>query len=700
MTAFRLFRSAPRSADTDAELLTRFAASHDETAFGELLNRHGPLVYRVCRRLLDASLADDAFQAAFLVLATRAHTVRKVASVGSWLIGVAGRVARQMRRRAVLRAPLRVAANSSPEPPAIETADLGRVLDEELTRLPDKLRAVVVACLVEERTQAEAARTLGESERTIRRRLLEARRLLRERLERRGVVPAVAGGLIAGLGGTAAAVPLRLSDNTLTVVFDFLAGGAAVASVPAALAKGVAMSGLRKTLAASVAVLALGLSALGVGLADDRPPASEAKTIPPQNIPLGDRQPAEPPKPPLSEPPLFVVSGGDELANRVVQREAEYAARKVAERWGVRPLPQLKEKWRIVLEIVPNRTTGATTFTYDSQPKRGVRSAEMQLTGSLEQILRTQLPHEITHCVLAAHFGRPLPRWADEGIAVMSESAKEQADHDRKVREFANDGRALRLKHLLPMTEYPRDLMVLYAQGHSVARFLYQSDAKKLLPMVEASFADGWDKALKATYGFADADALEEAWLGWLNMPGSVPKAQAKPLLQEYRIEPPDTLHLTFTPRTNRLPKDGEFQVRPDGTIGRGPNGAVRVTGLTVAEAAEAVRKELVQFDANVKVTVDVVAFKSKLFSVITDGEKGEQVTPLPATGNETVLDAVAAIGGFPKDAKVVWLVRPGANGGADQILPVDWNGITAKGESKTNYQLLPGDRVYVKAEK
>src|SRR5579885_2581487 len=83
----------------DADLLRRFVADRDPDAFAELVRRHGPVVYRVCRRLLGPAAADDAFQATFLVLATRPGSVRQAGSVGSWLVGVAGRVARQMRKR-------------------------------------------------------------------------------------------------------------------------------------------------------------------------------------------------------------------------------------------------------------------------------------------------------------------------------------------------------------------------------------------------------------------------------------------------------------------------------------------------------------------------------------------------------------------------------------------------------------------------
>ncbi len=706
MTALRLFRSMPRSADTDAELLARFVASRDEAAFAELLRRHGPLVYRVCRRLLDASRADDAFQASFLVLATRADRVRKAASVGSWLIGVAGRVARQMRRRRTrlvgrTEGPL---AERAEHFRPLEIADLGRVLDEELTRLPDQLRSVVVACLIEDRTQAEAATALGESERTIRRRVAEARQLLRERLERRGVVPAVAGGLVAGIGGTAVAVPPRLADSTLSVVFDFLAGGAAVASVPAVLAKGVAMSGLRMKLAASVAVFALGLSILGVGQADDKP------TIPPTKVPTvaAMKEPAQPPRPAVQSPPLFVVTGGDELVNRVVQREAEFAANVLARRWTGKPLPPLKDNWKIVVKIELNRTVGSTTFAYGpDKTKPALLASEMQLEGSLEQILRVQLPHEITHCVLAAHFGRPLPRWADEGIALLSEPARDQADLDIKCRDLLNGGRAIVLKRLLPMTEYPKDLAVLYAQGHSVARFLHARDAKKLLPLLEASFADGWDKALKATYGFADADELEKAWIDWLRQPENVLKVEAKPagVKADYRIDAPDILLVGIGEKPGEDFKTGEHLVRPDGTISLGELGTVHVAGLTLKDARHAILLQVNKSKPDAWVKLDVTAFNSKCYYVVIGfSVGGEQVQRYALTGNETVLDVVKSLAEHPNAAQIrktvnVWVARKPAGGGDEQILPVDWKGITKDGISATNYQLLPGDRVHVMAK-
>src|SRR4051812_35845958 len=250
MPAHVLKLLAAATADTpDADLLGRFARDRDEAAFAELVRRHGPAVYRVCRRLVGPSSADDAFQAVFLVLACRAKAVRQAGSVGSWLIGVAGRVSRQLQKRSLRDQRSEVRGQSLDQYPAaagltsdrcLLTAELAAILDDELTRLPAGLRDPVVLCLVHGRTQEQAAAELGGSVRTLRRRLDRAKALLRVRLERRGVVPAVAAGLVAGVGEPAAAVPAELARAAVGGAFEFLTGGRA--STPAAVvAKGVVM---------------------------------------------------------------------------------------------------------------------------------------------------------------------------------------------------------------------------------------------------------------------------------------------------------------------------------------------------------------------------------------------------------------------------------------------------------------------------
>lgn len=146
----------------------------------------------------------------------------------------------------------------------------------------------------------------------------------------------------------------------------------------------------------------------------------------------------------------------------------------------------------------------------------------------------------------------------------------------------------------------------------------------------------------------------------------------------------------------------GQHLVRPDGTVGLGIYGSVRVVGMTLVQARQAIETHLSQHIHRPEVSVDVLAYNSKKYYVITDGGgAGEQVYPMPCTGNETVLDAVANIQGLPTVASkgAIWIARPTAEEcGPDQILKVDWNAIAQGGQTATNYQILPGDRLYVKA--
>jgi protein involved in polysaccharide export with SLBB domain len=147
----------------------------------------------------------------------------------------------------------------------------------------------------------------------------------------------------------------------------------------------------------------------------------------------------------------------------------------------------------------------------------------------------------------------------------------------------------------------------------------------------------------------------------------------------------------------------GEHLVRPDGTIGLGVYGQVYVAGLTLEQAKAAVEAQLSKYLYRPEVSLDVGAYNSKVYYVISDGAgNGEQVVPLPCTGNETVLDAVSKVGGLSTVAskKRIWVSRPAPVGcDTDQVLPVDWVNVTQRGVTATNYQVLPGDRVYVMSQ-
>jgi polysaccharide export outer membrane protein len=148
----------------------------------------------------------------------------------------------------------------------------------------------------------------------------------------------------------------------------------------------------------------------------------------------------------------------------------------------------------------------------------------------------------------------------------------------------------------------------------------------------------------------------------------------------------------------------GDHLVRPDGTVSLGIYGSVYVAGMTIDQAKEAIEAQLAKYMTNPQISLDVFAYNSKVYYVIFDGGGfGEQVYRLPVTGNETVLDAVSNVLGLPVVASKqrIWLARPAPAGhGCDQILPIDWKGLTQRGDTETNYQVMSGDRIYVQAER
>ena len=147
----------------------------------------------------------------------------------------------------------------------------------------------------------------------------------------------------------------------------------------------------------------------------------------------------------------------------------------------------------------------------------------------------------------------------------------------------------------------------------------------------------------------------------------------------------------------------GEHLVTPDGTINLGVYGSVPVTGLTLSEAKNLIEQHLTQYLQKPEISLSVAGFNSKVYYVIFDGGGyGQSMYRLPITGNETVLDAISQLNGLPAVSSLhdIWIARPSpAEKETDQILPVDWVAITDRGATATNYQILPGDRIHVKAD-
>jgi RNA polymerase sigma factor (sigma-70 family) len=259
---------------SDAELLERFVRQRDEAAFEVLVWRHGPLVLGVCRRLLRHEPdVEDAFQATFLALVRKAHTIVRRESVSAWLYRVAYRVALAARAAASERTAREqpwADQRAATEPDEVLWRDLRPVLDAEVMRLPEKYRAPFVLCCLEGKTNEEAAAQLGCPRGTVLSRLARARERLRGRLARRGVtLSAAALAAAAGERGLAA-LPAGLAELTIRAVPKGAAGAAAAAGVSArvaALAEGVLQAMFMNRLKTVLLVLlVLTLTGVGAGL--------------------------------------------------------------------------------------------------------------------------------------------------------------------------------------------------------------------------------------------------------------------------------------------------------------------------------------------------------------------------------------------------------------------------------------------------
>jgi len=271
---------------TDGELLTRFLSQRDNDALAALVHRHAPMVWGVCRRLLRSPHdAEDAFQATFLVLVRKAATVMPREMVGNWLYGVAHQTGVRLRAMAAKRGVREVQMKELPEPVVAETRgdDLLVLLDQELSRLPEKYRVLIVLCDLESKTRSAVARQLALPEGTVASRLARARGMLAKRLARHGL--AVSGGsLAAALSQTvaSASVPTSVVSSTIKVVTLVATGKTAaiglVSAKVAALTEGVLKAMLMSKLKAVVAVvLVLGCIATGATILTCRTAAAQDK---------------------------------------------------------------------------------------------------------------------------------------------------------------------------------------------------------------------------------------------------------------------------------------------------------------------------------------------------------------------------------------------------------------------------------------
>ena len=187
---------------------------------------------------------------------------------------------------------------------------------------------------------------------------------------------------------------------------------------------------------------------------------------------------------------------------------------------------------------------------------------EMKVFGSPERILDAVLPHEITHTIFASHFGRPLPRWADEGACTTVEHVSERKKNHQMLLEFLTTSRGIPFNRMYTMKQYPQDILPLYAQGYSLAKYLiFQKGRRHFLNYIDRGMQyeeqgggiAGWNRATKEFYGFDDLSDLQLSWVAWVregsDKTTAIQVAKNAPETRATKIEPPAQTFVSAPPR-------------------------------------------------------------------------------------------------------------------------------------------------------
>ncbi|MBX3415869.1 MAG: hypothetical protein KF708_24515 [Pirellulales bacterium] len=214
--------------------------------------------------------------------------------------------------------------------------------------------------------------------------------------------------------------------------------------------------------------------------------------------------------------PNFVVTAPTQRFAEQVGKTAEEYRRDLAVHWLGKALPNWSQPCPITLQVGENiGAGGATSFLFDRGEVFGWR---MEIQGSEERILDSVLPHEVTHTIFASHFRQPLPRWADEGACTTVEHASERLKQQKMLVRFLQTGRGIPFSTMYQMKEYPQDIMPLYSQGYSLARYLIaQGGQRKFMEYVGDGLDSGnWTATTEKHYGYQNLATLQESWLDWV----------------------------------------------------------------------------------------------------------------------------------------------------------------------------------------
>lgn len=638
----RRARAGLLASTPDGELLARYLATGDEPAFEELVQRHGPAVYGACHRHLpDPADAADAFQAVWLVLVRRAEKLAGRSALGPWLFQVAVWTARNLRRKNARRLAVTGPSAESLPDPSPDLADLRLDLDAALAALPEKYRTPVVLCHLEGWSRRDAAAHLGCPEGTLSALLSRALAKLRKQLGADPIPLLTLVGVTVPTGLATAAV--RAADVFRTASLSTVGVSPAVAD----LTRGVLRMFWVKKVVATGLVLVV---TLGMGIGIGFHPGATAQT----------------PQPTKKAEPT-----AKELQQRLTQlREEAVALEKQLDEAQRREL--IEKQVLVFRQQREARARLAEVFKH----------ADVIVVPRLEVVLRPGQGIEIHELEKGQKVGVALCSNLDVAKRFL---LRTHAD-PKGPKELT-----VRADPECPWAEVKALLDAVKAAGYTGVSYSGVLPNAGRGVTVQGKFVPGSN--------LYSVDQPVELDLRQIDLKGTA---------AQYVLEAPDIIAIDAhfvgeigTHISLREPLADKYLIRPDGTVSLGKYGSVAVSGLTLAKANEAIRKRLADVTrkngetvagSDLVVQLDVVEANSKAFYVILTGADRDAVHRFPCTGNETVLDAIASVSGLPAQfvGGKIWVQR------GEQTLPVDWSGITKEGKTATNYQIMPGDRVYV----
>jgi len=277
----------------------------------------------------------------------------------------------------------------------------------------------------------------------------------------------------------------------------------------------------------------------------------------------------------------FVVTAPTPEIAKQVGEAAEVYRKELAIEWLGHELPRWSAPCPIKVKVGQLGAGGATTFSFfpNAHGSAEVCNWDMNIQGSLERILDSVLPHEISHTIFACHFRRPLPRWADEGAATLAEHESERRRQELTVSQVIKTSKKIPLKNLLSIKDYPRDMqdvLTLYAEGYSLADLLVREGGRtRYLKFLGDAHQHGWEQAIRAHYGYRGVDDLEKHWQDWV-VAGSP------------EIELPRGQMLAQNSKAKPSAEQGKLIVR-----GQGPEDPFLDEGAEAEEAPKSAGREL-----------------------------------------------------------------------------------------------------------